>query len=220
MPLLILTGTPCTGLTSLTSSLLPHLPPAQILSLQTLSLQRSKYTTQHDEKQLRQKFLAEVQRHLSTDRLVIVDATNGIKSLRYQMFCTAKEVGTTYCVIWKVGTAEEGWKRVLRRRKKTGTGGDGEGEDKENEKELNQDGEEEYTKQTYDEMIMRYEEPNPNVRWDKPLIILQQDQPPPIDEIKQYLYGEAKNMKPNQATVSVCILYFGWRSAIDANCFL
>ena len=50
---------------------------------------------------------SEVQRKLTRNTTVICDSLNYIKGLRYELFCIAKLVKTTYCVVYcDVGTED------------------------------------------------------------------------------------------------------------------
>lgn len=48
----------------------------------------------------RGKIKFEVEKNLVNGVIVIADSLNYIKGYRYQMFCIAREVKTTYCVIY------------------------------------------------------------------------------------------------------------------------
>lgn len=48
---------------------------------------------------VRKRIKDAVARYLTKSRLVIVDSTNHAKSFRYELFCTAREVGTSFCVV-------------------------------------------------------------------------------------------------------------------------
>ena len=62
-----------------------------------------------------------------------------------------------------------------------------------------------YPAEIFEELVMRYEEPNGMTRWDSPLFtVLHSDSSPPFDAIRDALYaadGKSKSVKPNQATV-------------------
>lgn len=53
-----------------------------------------------EEKMARGRLKFEVEKNLVDNRVVIADSLNYIKGYRYQMFCIAREVKTTYCVIY------------------------------------------------------------------------------------------------------------------------
>jgi len=51
------------------------------------------------EKPARQALFTSVQRLLSKNTILVVDAPNYIKGFRYQMFCAAKEAGVRICTV-------------------------------------------------------------------------------------------------------------------------
>lgn len=59
-----------------------------------------------------------------------------------------------------------------------------------------------YTRDTFDALILRYEEPIANNRWDKPLFTLLPDSKIPFDDVYSSLY-EMKPPPPNLATQNV-----------------
>lgn len=67
-----------------------------------------------------------------------------------------------------------------------------------------------YEEEDFENLIFRYEEPNGMARWDSPLFtVVEEDQTPPFEQIWEALVGsdgKAKVVRPNQATVLVCIL--------------
>jgi len=136
---------------------------------------------------------------------VILDSANYIKGWRYQLYCEAKAVRTTHCVV-HVGTPVERARGVnderLSKRTAFGTeqGGNGvEGADKEEEQP--------YESGCWENLVYRYEEPNAMARWDAPLFtVLWDDEMPPCEAIWNALVGSdaeggKKVVRPNQATV-------------------
>ena len=55
----------------------------------------------------RGKIKFEVEKNLLDGVIVIADSMNYIKGYRYQMFCIAREVKTTYCVVYCNSTHEK-----------------------------------------------------------------------------------------------------------------
>lgn len=43
--------------------------------------------------------MSAVERFLTKDDIVIVDAMNYIKGFRYQLYCLARAIGTPHCVV-------------------------------------------------------------------------------------------------------------------------
>ena len=64
-----------------------------------------------------------------------------------------------------------------------------------------------YEKEVFENLILRYEEPNGMTRWDSPLFtVLFDDETPPLDAIWNSMFhadGSTKSVKPNQSTVLV-----------------
>lgn len=60
---------------------------------------RTVYDHARTEKEARAVAFARVKRALAKDAFVILDGMNYIKGYRYQLWCEAKAVGTTCCVV-------------------------------------------------------------------------------------------------------------------------
>jgi protein KTI12 len=60
---------------------------------------RTVYDHARTEKEARAVAFARVKRALAKDAFVILDGMNYIKGYRYQLWCEAKSVGTTCCVV-------------------------------------------------------------------------------------------------------------------------
>lgn len=143
-----------------------------------------------------------MKRVLSTKDVVILDGANYIKGWRYQLYCEAKAVRTTHCVV-HVGTPVERARGVNEERLavRTAVGA---------ERGVNGEGNEEeqpYESECWENLVYRYEEPNAMARWDAPLFtVLWEDEMPPCEAIWDALVGSdaeggKKVVRPNQATV-------------------
>ncbi len=186
-----------------------------LISDHTLSIPRNVYNletkSQHErsnnasEKDARATIYAAVKRVLSNKDIVILDGANYIKGWRYQLYCEAKAVRTTHCVI-HIGTPVERAREVnderLARRTAFGAEGavnavDGTGREEGQP----------YESECWENLVFRYEEPNAMARWDAPLFtVLWDDEMPPCDAIWDALVGSdaeggKKVVRPNQATV-------------------
>lgn len=192
------------------------------ISDHTLHLPRNAYLTARAEKDARATLYSAVKRALGRDDIVILDSGNYIKGWRYQLHCEAKALGTPSCVV-HIGTSTEGAREVNAGRLTRGDTnnnqvavGDGvedqgEGETQEN---TTVDGEGEkdpYSEQAFEELVMRFEEPNAMARWDSPLFTVLWDDPmPPCAKIWEAVVesrggdGRARVVRPNQATMLVC----------------
>ena len=110
--LILLSGYPSSGKTHRTQQLLSYFQtristsssPISALKIvhindQTLSIPRSAYREAKTEKEARGAFYTAVKRALGRDTIVVADGMNYIKGFRYQLYCEAKGVRTTNCVV-------------------------------------------------------------------------------------------------------------------------
>jgi len=118
--LILLTGYPSSGKTHRAHQILTYLqsrisdstiPPVSRLQVthindQTLDTPRSAYREARTEKEARGAFYSAVKRALGRDTIVVADGLNYIKGYRYQLYCEAKGLSTTNCV---VGCSLEKW---------------------------------------------------------------------------------------------------------------
>ncbi|KAJ3516712.1 hypothetical protein NMY22_g14140 [Coprinellus aureogranulatus] len=121
-----------------------------------------------------------MQRQMATDKILIVDSLNYIKGFRYQMYCAAREMKLRVCTVFVVASPEicREWNSA-------------------------RDDGQSYAAETFDNLLMRYEEPSSMVRWDSPLFtIFWTDADIPGDAIWDALTkGVVK--PPNAASLSV-----------------
>ncbi|KAH8646050.1 RNA polymerase II Elongator complex associated protein-like protein Kti12 [Tricladium varicosporioides] len=223
MPLIIITGHPTSGKTHRATQLhdylnnrIASLPPAHpssslrthLISDHTLSISRTVYNLEsksaHErsnnasEKDARATIYAAVKRVLSPRDIVVLDGANYIKGWRYQLFCEAKAVRTPCCVV-HVGCGVDKSRSVnedrLAKRES-----EGEEEMKEEDRP--------YDRDTWENLVFRYEEPNAMARWDSPLFaVVWEDEGPPCEDIWDKIVGsegdgERKSVRPNMATVA------------------
>lgn len=136
---------------------------------------------------------------LSNKDIVILDHANYIKGWRYQLYCEAKAVRSTHCVV-HVGTPKEKAKEVNEDRLTRMTAGE-----EQDEKAEVREEERPYERECWENLVYRYEEPNAFTRWDSPLFtVLWEDATPPYDEIWEALIGSdggKKVVRPNAATI-------------------
>lgn len=223
LQLIILSGYPCSGLThraqqiaasfeKTQETLLTSDPPVlknkykiHVIPTHDAAHPRTVYDNARTEKETRGVAYTRARRLLGKDTIVILDGMNYIKGYRYQLWCEAKEAGTSCCVV-HVGTpvdkcVENNDERIRREEGKKGEHGEGEEngsttsapskEDIEG-KEPGQEGdaEEPYPPDLLHNLIFRYEEPSPHSRWDKPLFTVPWFDPePPIADIWTALTG-------------------------------
>ena len=172
------------------------------------------------EKDARAAVYGAVKRVLGDGDIVILDGLNYIKGWRYQLHCEAKAVRTVSCVV-QIGCSVERARGVnerrLRRRSRRieEEGGEKEGqesgvtrgEEGEEEDEGGEDDAEPYEKENWENLVFRYEEPNPMTRWDSPLFpLIWEDGPEETARIFDLVWesiagGNRKVVKPNKATI-------------------
>ncbi|KAI9635936.1 chromatin associated protein KTI12 [Dioszegia hungarica] len=120
---------------------------------------RSVYDSSISEKSGRANIYSAVTRNLGTDTIVICDSPNYIKGFRYQMYCAAREAHARVCTL-HIATPPEVCREWHEKR-----------------------GECSYKPETFDNLIMRFEEPSSMVRWDSPLFTIPYIDPLPLDAI-------------------------------------
>ncbi|AMD18855.1 HBL047Cp [Eremothecium sinecaudum] len=158
MPLVLFTGFPGSGKTTYALKL-KQLLEAKIEaestladytvkyhSDETLGLRHADYTTSHGEKSARSKIMSVVKRDLSRTCVVIVDSLNYIKGFRYQLHCEVKNSRTTYCLVHCLAPKDQLFNWNSNRNK-----------------------EDSWETGLLNQLVQRYEEPNPSARWDSPL---------------------------------------------------
>lgn len=143
----------------------------------SLHVPRSVYDDSVAEKSGRANLFAAVTRSLAADTIVICDSVNYIKGFRYQMYCAAREAHARVCTIHVASPPDKcrGWHEER--------------------------GERSYRPTTFDNLIMRFEEPSSMVRWDSPLFTIPHDEAPPFDAIWSSITTGVK--KPPTAAVTI-----------------
>ncbi|ETS83684.1 hypothetical protein PFICI_05560 [Pestalotiopsis fici W106-1] len=236
MPLIILAGFPTSGKSTRARQLHKYLeeriqsqsqqsssgggssssaPPKyrlHLISDQSLSISRSVYdlstlpahvrSANASEKDARATIYAAVKRVLSDKDIVILDGLNYIKGWRYQLHCEAKAVRTPSCIL-QIGSGKDkaqkvNEERLQRQKDREAAGGEPAGDD---------EAEAPYSPENWENLVFRYEEPNPMTRWDSPLFTLVWDDDEAqtkqvFDGLWDAIAGEGRKIiKPNQATI-------------------
>lgn len=135
------------------------------------------YADSNKEKHIRSLLKSEVLRLIKPTNVVILDALNYIKGYRYEIFCGTKSNKSNQCTIHTEINRDQSW---------------GFNQKRENEFER-------YDRSTYDALMMRYEEPNGNNRWDSPLFMIFPEQELDKDAVYTSLFKK-KPPKPNMST--------------------
>ncbi|GFR18856.1 protein KTI12 homolog [Trichonephila clavata] len=182
MPLVIFCGIPCSGKSTRAKELYVFFMPSKKCVLikddnVPNGFDRNKvFLDAQKEKELRSSLKSEVERHLSKDTTVILDAGNYIKGYRYELYCLSKGCKTTHCVIHCDLLPKDCW--VF------------------NEK---HDSSEQYSQEVFDALVQRFETPDSRNRWDSPLFISHKDENLPLKGIEEALY-QRKAPPPNLST--------------------
>ena len=96
MPLVVMVGIPCSGKTKRASEISKymqeeHKQDVQIINEEFLGLNKAEYLVNaQQEKILRASLKSNVEKHLSSQRVVILDSMNYFKSYRYELYCLAR----------------------------------------------------------------------------------------------------------------------------------
>ncbi|KAK3333555.1 chromatin associated protein KTI12 [Cercophora scortea] len=197
-----------------------------LISDQTQGIQRAVYdlspaelpahvrSANASEKDARAALYGAVKRVLSPRDIVILDGLNYIKGWRYQLFCEAKNMRTPSAVL-QIGCSVDRARGVneARLEKRREAASDATVNEKNvpgaenNNDNDDDDTEEPYAPANWDNLVFRYEEPNPMTRWDSPLftLIWEDDEAQARDvfaKIWDVVAGEARKVvRPNQSTV-------------------
>ena len=185
-----------------------------LISDDSLSISRSVYdlspsklpahtrSANASEKDARAAIYGAVKRVLSDKDIVILDGLNYIKGWRYQLHCEAKAVRTPSCLL-QIGCSRDRAKQVNEERLLRKQGESGQHEKAED---APTDDTEAYEPGNWENLVFRYEEPNPMTRWDSPLFTLiwedGQDQAKAVfDDLWETIAGEGRKVtRPNQST--------------------
>ncbi|KTW29420.1 hypothetical protein T552_01371 [Pneumocystis carinii B80] len=189
MPLVVFTGYPSSGKTQRAHELKKALydkielderkPSFQVVLIndESLGIKKDVYGNATKEKAARATMYSAVGRALNKNTIVLCDGMNYIKGYRYQLYCEAKNTGTSYCVI-HCGTPINICREWNCERKSLG-----------------------YPPDVFEELLMRYEEPNSLAKWDSPLFtVIYSDLSSPVDSIWEILSSK-KMIKPNASTI-------------------
>ncbi|KAH6890472.1 chromatin associated protein KTI12 [Thelonectria olida] len=221
MPLIIVSGLPTSGKSTRAKQLYDYLSKRivdtkyrlHLISDDSLSISRAVYdlsklpahtrSANASEKDARAAIYGAVKRVLSDKDIVILDGLNYIKGWRYQLHCEAKAVRTPSCIL-QIGCSVDRAKQVNKERLQEGDGG------KEKAAENGGEGQvtpEPYEQGNWDNLVFRYEEPNPMTRWDSPLFTLiweddEQQTDKVFSDLWEVIAGEGRKVvRPNQSTV-------------------
>jgi len=115
--------------------------------------------------------LAEVEKHITKDNIVIMDSLNYIKGYRYELFCRARTQRSPICMVY-CNVPIETSKLWNEQREKIDS----------------------WDGLLFKELCKRFEAPNPRNRWDRPLYTLKSDERTPLEDIKNSLFDNAQTV--------------------------
>ncbi|XP_069157457.1 protein KTI12 homolog isoform X2 [Procambarus clarkii] len=183
MPLLLLSGFPSSGKTTRAHEIKSYLENEKTKTVVIVSegdlLEKEKneiFSDSTREKDIRCALKADVLRLLNKEDVIILDAANYIKGYRYELYCASKQIKTTQCLVHCLAPIEQAWTWNLARPEA-----------------------EQYTREAFDGLVMRYEAPNSSNRWDSPMFTVLPEDSPPCESIYNALYL-CKPPPPNQST--------------------
>jgi len=192
MPLILMVGYPSSGKSTVVDALAERIDrdrsgtPITIIRDKDLStFDKNIYRESSKEKEHRGYIRSLTQKSLTDQTVVIVDSLNYIKGYRYELYCVAKLIKTTYCVIFCDANPD-----VVHQ--------------------LNQTRTDQYEIDIIDSLIQRFEPPDTRHRWDSPLFVvrpnIEEKSPPDLEsiltEIVQCIFSEGNRLKANQSTQS------------------
>ncbi len=100
MPLVVLCGFPHSGKGEVAATLAGVFQDRGLAVAVVRDKGAADYASPDVEKVARGELFSAAERALTRDCVVVVDACNYLKSLRYQLFCSAKAIATSSCVVW------------------------------------------------------------------------------------------------------------------------
>lgn len=192
MPLIVLSGTPASGKSTRAQDIKKFFEDQKqkkvLIVNETEAIKSAGYGINEyfkdslKEKHVRADLKSRALRSINKNDLVIFDAGNYIKGYRYEIFCATKSARNTQCTIFCAISKDKSWEL---------------NENREND-------EVKYSKEVFDALWLRYEEPNSSNRWDSPMISVCIEDDLDLEEVYCMLY-EMKPPPANQSTQNVSI---------------
>ena len=182
--LVLLCGHPASGKSTAAAEISRRIQAAggRVLLVDEPSLhlpRNASYRDARSEKNTRGLLKATVERAVHRDGpVVLLDANNGIKGYRYELWCIARQAGTRFCVVHCETPVEEARMRNAARRDRGGGVGGGDeatAAATKNETSSSTSADAEwggYDAAIFDDLVFRFERPDGKNRWDAPLFVL------------------------------------------------
>lgn len=201
MPLIIISGFPSSGKTTRAKQLQEFFTTkgkqVKLISENTAipkaGFKKNVYfADSQKEKIVRSDMKSEAVRLLNKDDVVILDAGNYIKGYRYELFCATKASRGTQCTLFCGIQKDKAWDFNNQRTQ------DDETTISDEDGNLNNSGVP-YTREIFDALCMRFEEPHGNCRWDKPLFVVFPEDQLDFEGVYSALFDCAP-LPPNMST--------------------
>ncbi|KAH3662582.1 hypothetical protein OGAPHI_005834 [Ogataea philodendri] len=207
MPLIVFAGYPSSGKTTRATELkrlfeekirsLPKGEPGSNLKVvlhndESLGISHNAYRESVTEKAARSAQISAVKRDISRSTVVILDSLAYIKGFRYQLHCESKALSTPHCVIQVITPLQTclEWNSGRPEAEK-------------------------WDEQVMKELVLRYEEPDGQNKWDSPLIPIGFDDPElPFEDIWADI-ALKKGPRPNQSTVTKPAIEINYLQQLD-----
>lgn len=195
MPLIIISGLPASGKSTRSSELREYFfnrgKSVRVVSedeaITNAGFAKNEFfASSPKEKLVRADLKSAALRLLNNEDVVILDAGNYIKGYRYELYCASKAVRTTQCTLFCAIPTAKAWEFNERRAERDTQPDDGS----------------KYTKEVFDSLCVRFEEPHGNNRWDSPLFTVLPEDQLDVEAIYGALF-ENKPPPPNKSTQCV-----------------
>jgi protein KTI12 len=179
MPLLVVTGFPSSGKSSLVGRFCEHLRglsvPFSVVSEEALSLSRATtYSHPRQEKITRAALKSAAERALGQPgHVVVLDSVNFIKGYRYELWCVARALQTPRATLFVSTSAEDC--KLWNASKPEGA--------------------ERYSEACMEDLIGRFESPNDRDKWDRPCFVWREGDPEAqlFEEIAAFLVPPSRS---------------------------
>ncbi|KAJ6636012.1 Protein KTI12 like [Pseudolycoriella hygida] len=200
MPLIIISGLPSSGKSTRAQELHTFFTSqgkvvkivTENVAIPKAGFQKNEYfADSQKEKIVRADLKSEALRLLNKDDVVILDAGNYIKGYRYELYCATKSARTSQCTIYCGIPKDTAWQFNCKRSKTEQNFG-GTDDELDNSDIV-------YTKEIFDALCLRFEEPHGNSRWDSPLFTIFPEDEISFDEVYKALF-ESALPPPNKST--------------------